>query len=178
VQAATQHVTVHAPAAARTGSTIRLTGTVSPVRTGLAVAVQRKYGGTWHTVARTTLTAKGTWLVATRTPSSRGWLSHRAVAARNGTLPEATVRARRVDNYTRHTDIVRKRGHITVTMKTFARQAAQTYAEARGWRAGHHRFARVSEGGDFTLVMSEAKYLPSYSSVCSVSTAAAPGGSS
>src|SRR4051794_3338319 len=51
--AATQRVTVKAPAAARTGSSIRLTGTVSPVRTGLSVAVQRRYGGSWHTVART-----------------------------------------------------------------------------------------------------------------------------
>jgi hypothetical protein len=166
--AATQRVTLQAPAAARTGSSIRLTGTVSPVRTGLGVAVQRRYGGSWHTVARTKLTAKGSWSVTTRTPSARGWLSYRAVAARNGTLPKASTAARRVDNYTRHTYVVRKRGHITVSMKTFAAQAAQTYADARGWPAGHHRFARVAKGGDFTLVLAEAKYLPSYSSVCSV----------
>ena len=167
-RAATQQVTVKAPAAARTGSIIRLTGTVSPVRTGLGVTVQRRYGGSWHTVARTKLTAKGTWSVTTRTPSGRAWLRYRAVAARNGTLPKASAAARRVDNYTRHTYVVRKRGHITVSMKTFAAQAAQTYADARGWRAGHHRFARVAKGGNFTLVMAEAKYLPSYSSVCSV----------
>jgi hypothetical protein len=166
--AATQRVTVKAPAAARTGSSVRLTGTVSPVRTGLSVAVQRRYGGSWHTVARTKLTAKGSWSVTTRTPSARGWLRYRAVAARNGTLPKASAAARRVDNYTQHTYVVRKRGHITVSMKTFAAQAAHTYADARGWRAGHHRFTRVAKGGDFTLVMAEAKYLPSYSSVCSV----------
>jgi hypothetical protein len=166
--ASSQQVTVKAPAAARTGSAIRLTGTVTPVRTGLGVAVQRHYGGSWHTVVRTRLTASGTWSALTRTPAGRGWLRYRAVAAANGTLPATSVRARRVDNYTRHTYVVRQRGHITVSMTQFAAQAAQTYADARGWRAGHHRFARVRTGGDFSLVMAQAKYLPSYSPVCSV----------
>jgi hypothetical protein len=165
---ATQQVTVKAPASARTGSRVTLTGTVSPVRSGLLVRVQRRYGGSWHTVATTRLTAKGTWAATTRTPSGRAWLRYRAAVSRNGDLPARTVEARKVDNYTRHTYVVVKRGTITVSMKDFAAQAAQTYGDARGWRAGHHRFARVSKGGDFTLVMSEARFLPTYSSVCSV----------
>jgi hypothetical protein len=166
--ATSQQVTVQAPAAARTSSSIQVTGTVSPVRTGLRVSVQRRYAGGWHTVARTGLTAKGTWSVTTRTPAARGWLRYRAVAAKNGRLPAKSVQARRVDNYSQHTYVVRKRGRITVSMKQFAAQAAQTYADPRGWRAGHHRFVRVASGGSFTLVMAQAKYLPSYSSVCSV----------
>jgi len=145
-----------------------MTGTVSPARSGLKVQVQRRYGGSWHTVATTRLTAKGTWTATLRTPSARGWLRYRAAVSRNGTLPARTVEAPRVDNYTDHSYVVVKRGKITVSMKDFAAQTAQTYGDSRGWRAGHHRFVRVQKGGDFSLVMAEAKYLPSYSSVCSV----------
>jgi len=166
--AARQHVTVNAPASAATGSRLTLIGTVSPVRSGLQVRVQRRFGGGWHTVATTTLTSKGTWKASTRTPARRGWLRYRVAVARNGALPATSVEPRRVDNYSRHTYVVVKRGKITVSMKDFAARAAETYADVRGWRAGHRRFVRVSKGGDFTLVMAEAKYLPSYSSVCSV----------
>ena len=166
--AASQHVTVKAPASAATGSRLTLTGTVSPARSGLAVRLQRRYDGSWHTVATTRLSAKGTWQVSTRTPARRGWLRYRVAVDRNGTLPATSVEARRVDNYSRHTYVVAKRGLITVSMKDFVAQTAETYGDARGWRAGHHRFVRVSKGGDFTLVMAQAKYLPSYSSVCSV----------
>jgi hypothetical protein len=167
-RAESQRVTVKVPSAARTGSRITVSGTVSPARAGLIVSVQRRYGGSWHAVGSARLSSKGTWSVSTRTPKGRGWLRYRAVAARNGALPARAVEAPRVDNYTRHTYVVRKRGTITVFMKDFAAQAAQTYADRRGWRAAHHRFTRVSTGGDFTLVLAEARYLPSYSSVCSV----------
>lgn len=163
-----QRVTVEAPTAARTGSTVTLTGTVSPARSGLKVSVQRRYGGRWHALTSTRLAANGTWAAAIRTPASRGWLRYRVVAAKNGRLPARAAEAARIDNYTRHTYVVRKRGAVTASMKEFARQAAQTYADTRGWRAAHHRFARVATGGSFTLVLAEAKYLPSYSSVCSV----------
>jgi hypothetical protein len=166
--AASQQVTVKVPAAAPTGRRMTVSGTVSPARSGLLVRVQRRYSGSWHTVASTRLTSKGTWSVGVRTPSARGWLRYRAAVSRNGTLPARAVEARRVDNYSRHTYVVAKRGKITVSMETFTAQAAQTYGDTRGWRAGHHRFVRVTKGGDFTLVMAEAKYLPSYSSVCSV----------
>jgi Protein of unknown function (DUF3152) len=167
-QPARQQVTVKAPTAARTGSKVTLSGTVSPVRSGLKVSVQRRYGGRWHAVTTTRLSAKGTWAATTRTPAGRGWLRYRVLAAKNGNLPARTVEPARIDNYTRHTYVVRKRGAVTVSMKEFARQAAQTYAHERGWRAAHHRFARVSSGGSFTLVLAEARYLPAYSPVCSV----------
>jgi hypothetical protein len=166
--APSQHVTLKAPASAATGSQLTVTGTVSPARSGLPVRLQRRFGGSWHTVATTRLTAKGTWRASTRTPAGRGWLRYRVAVSRNGALPAKSVEARRVDNYSRHTYVVVKRGHVTVSMKDFAAKAAETYGDARGWQAGHHRFVRVSKGGDFTLVMAEAKYLPSYSSVCSV----------
>jgi hypothetical protein len=45
---------------------------------------------------------------------------------------------------------------------------AATYADPRGWVRGHHRFKRVSTGGDFTVLLAEARYVPTYNSICSI----------
>jgi hypothetical protein len=52
-------------------------------------------------------------------------------------------------------------------MAQFRRQAQQTYDDSRGWRNAGITFRRVSRGGDFTLVLSEASKVPSFSSACS-----------
>ncbi len=59
------------------------------------------------------------------------------------------------------------RGRITTSVREFARQAAQTFADPRGWRGGGVAFRRVARGGSFTLVLAEASTVPSFSSVCS-----------
>ncbi len=74
----------------------------------------------------------------------------------------------RLDNYRLHTYVVRSKGTITASMTTFAASVAATYADPRGWLRGHMRFKRVSSGGDFTVLLAQARYLPTYSSVCSV----------
>ncbi len=72
------------------------------------------------------------------------------------------VRLRRSATYS-----IATRGRITTSVKTFARQAAQTFADPRGWRGGGTAFRRVSSGGGFTLVLAEAGTVPSFSSQCS-----------
>lgn len=72
------------------------------------------------------------------------------------------VPQRRVATYS-----IATRGRITTSVKKFARQAAQTFADARGWRGGGTTFRRVKSGGGFTLVLSEAGQVPSFSSQCS-----------
>lgn len=53
------------------------------------------------------------------------------------------------------------------SLATFRTQAAQTLADARGWRGSGVRFRRVASGGDFTLVLARADRVPAYSPVCS-----------
>lgn len=81
-------------------------------------------------------------------------------------------RTRRVAHSTpvrrRVTYSVTTKGRITTSVEEFARLAQETYDDARGWRAGGVRFRRVPRGGHFTLVLSEARLVPSYSSTCSV----------
>ncbi|MCH1867161.1 DUF3152 domain-containing protein [Nocardioides sp. CFH 31398] len=62
---------------------------------------------------------------------------------------------------------VETRGRIVVSRAEFRRQAAQTYADARGWRGRGVRFRQVARGGDFTLVLAEAGEVPRFSSGCS-----------
>lgn len=65
------------------------------------------------------------------------------------------------------TYVVRTNGRITANLGEFARQAAETYADARGWRGRGVEFRRVRSGGSFTLVLAQAATVPSYSSGCS-----------
>ena len=60
------------------------------------------------------------------------------------------------------------RGVITTDLAEFKTLASQTYSDSRGWSRMGITFQEVVNGGDFTLVLSEASQLPSFSSVCSV----------
>ena len=62
---------------------------------------------------------------------------------------------------------VETRGKITTSLKKFKAQAQQTYEDPRGWRGAGIRFVPVAKGGAFTLVLSQASLVPSFSSVCS-----------
>jgi hypothetical protein len=62
---------------------------------------------------------------------------------------------------------VETRGRITTSLKQFRTQAQQTYEDPRGWRAAGIRFVPVAHGGAFTLVLSQASLVPSFSSQCS-----------
>ena len=70
---------------------------------------------------------------------------------------------------------VTTRGPLAASVAVFARQAQETYADARGWRAGGTQFRRVPRGGDFTLVLAAAAAMPTFSSSCSTSGRAGSG---
>ncbi len=62
---------------------------------------------------------------------------------------------------------VETRGRISTSLETFKQQAQETYDDPRGWRAQGVKFRRVARGGNFTLVLSEASRVTSFSSSCS-----------
>ena len=62
---------------------------------------------------------------------------------------------------------VQTRGAISTSVDGFRRQAQATFDDPRGWRASGVAFRRVTSGGAFTLVLSEASQVPSFSSACS-----------
>jgi hypothetical protein len=95
------------------------------------------------------------------------------VTVRSATVPAVTAvsGAKKV----RHARSVRKtvtysvktRGSVGASVATFKRQVQETYDDPRGWRAMGVRFKQVAKGGDFTLVLSQASKVPSFSSACS-----------
>lgn len=62
---------------------------------------------------------------------------------------------------------VETRGTLTTSLRTFVRQAQETFDDPRGWRGAGIVFRRVARGGSMTLVLSEASRVPSFSSGCS-----------
>ena len=69
----------------------------------------------------------------------------------------------------RFTYSVRTKGPVTANLATFKKLAQGTYDDPRGWRAAGYEFRRVARGGDFTLVLTTAAMVPTYSSSCSSS---------
>lgn len=84
---------------------------------------------------------------------------------------QATEQATRQQNATHSgtfTYDVTTRGSIIADFVEFESQANQTLNDARGWARLGVSFQEVDSGGDFTLVLSEAGQVPSFSSGCSV----------
>ncbi|GAA4678128.1 DUF3152 domain-containing protein [Nocardioides nanhaiensis] len=95
------------------------------------------------------------------TATAPGYTRGTARSARTGPV-DHRVGVRRVATYS-----IVTRGRIGVSVREFARQAAETFADPRGWRGGGVAFRRVPRGGGFTLVLAEASTVPSFSSGCS-----------
>ncbi|WP_203336036.1 DUF3152 domain-containing protein [Nocardioides limicola] len=89
-----------------------------------------------------------------------GWVNNRASSKPRRALHRIGVN--RVVRYE-----VRTRGHVTADLGTFRRQAHQTLLDARGWRNAGVEFRRVASGGQFTLWLSQASQVPTFSSACS-----------
>jgi hypothetical protein len=153
--------------AARAGSPVTLSGSLTPAHPGRTVRIERWYTGAWHLVATATLSSTGTYASVLTTPAA-GWHRYRVVRPADPVNLAATTSLPALDSFRLHTYIVRSRGTITASMTTFASSVAATYADKRGWLRGHDRFKRVSSGGDFTVLLAEARYVPTYNSICSV----------
>ena len=63
---------------------------------------------------------------------------------------------------------VRDKGNVS-DLEQFAAEAAETYADPRGWTLGGSiRFERVASGGDFTLWLSAASQMSTFGGACGI----------
>lgn len=85
------------------------------------------------------------------------WLQQKK-AARAQAAAQASTRTVTYD--------VTTRGTITASLAEFKTDANQTLNDSRGWAQLGVRFQEVASGGMFTLVLSEASQLPTFSSGC------------
>jgi len=153
---------------ARVGSKVTLTGTMTPAHPGAYVKVEHYSGGAWRRVATPKMSATGAYSAVLTTPATAGWKRYRVVRPVDWDNLAAVTVLPLLDNFRLHTYIVRTKGTITASVPAFASSVAATYADKRGWARGHDRFKRVSTGGQFTVVLAQARYLPTYHSICSV----------
>ncbi len=79
----------------------------------------------------------------------------------------AARRAANVPKTTLVTYSVTTRGAITANLAEFKSQANATLNDAKGWSRMGVAFQEVASGGSFTLVLSEASQLPTFSPGCS-----------
>lgn len=148
--------------AVRVGQPVTVAGVLAPARRGVSLRLERRSGAEWQRVAATRTAADGSYALSV-TPTAPAFWALRVVRADGS----RTVRLPTLDVFRLHRYSVTTRGGIRADMAVFRAGVAATYADPRGWLRAHHRFRAVERGGEFTVVLSQAQYLPAYSSVCS-----------
>lgn len=82
-----------------------------------------------------------------------------ATALELNTEYKAMAKLPTLGNYRSFTYSVITWGNVNQDVEEFARLANETFNDPRGWSQAGVSFSRVSSGGDFTLVLSEASEL-------------------
>jgi len=153
--------------AVRVGRPVTVAGVLAAGE-GRWLRLERRVGDRWEVLERATTGAGGAYAFAVR-PAAAGFWRLRVARGTGPGGAAAAVSPRQLDAYLLHTYAGGGGGTVVADMSVFRTSVAETYADPRGWLRAHHRFRRAEPGraGDFTVVLSDARYLPSYSSVCS-----------
>ena len=61
---------------------------------------------------------------------------------------------------------IETRGKVRGALDSFKERTAEIYADPRGWSRANVHFKRVKSGGAFSLVLSQAKYVPTFAPIC------------
>lgn len=151
--------TLSAPAVP-VGRPVAVSGAVSPAVAGQVVTLWRSRAGSWHGVARQALSETGTYRFVVAPDAPGRWRYRVTAGPLAKELPGLDVH--RLVTYSLAT-----RGSVGADGATFGAVVAATYDDPRGWLASHRRFTRVATGGDLTVVLAEARLVPSYARGCS-----------
>lgn len=93
------------------------------------------------------------------------WLKDQLAA--EAAAAQAVAGAKRAASTLTVTYDVSTRGVVTASLSEFKLQVNQTLNDARGWARMNVKFVEVASGGRFSMVLSEASQLPTFSSGCS-----------
>lgn len=157
--------------AVRVGRDVALRGVLA-AEAGSTLRLERRRGGQWQRVDRTRTAGDGSYAF-TVTPDQPGFSRWRVVRDAGPTgadEPRTVARLPRLDAYRLHTYTVTTRGDVRSGLREFRAVVAATYADPRGWLRAHHRFREVRrdrQDSDFTVVLAQARMLPTFSSACS-----------
>jgi hypothetical protein len=101
------------------------------------------------------------------TPEHPGFAQYRVVRDAGATWLRSVATLAPLDVFRLHTYSVTTRGRVRADLEVFRSVVAATYADPHGWLRAHHRFREVRRGGDFVVVLSQARHLPAFSWECS-----------
>jgi 5-hydroxyisourate hydrolase-like protein (transthyretin family) len=150
----------------RPDGAVTLAGQVTPAFGGERVSLQRRVDGQWRSVARMQQGNQGRFTFRIDGMNSYGPQSYRvALEARDAHLG-ATSEAMRLTTVRLVTYRIETRGKVSGALDTFKERTAEIYADPRGWSRAYVHFKRVKSGGAFSLVLSQAKYVPSFGAIC------------
>ena len=142
------------------GRAVAVSGGVTPAVPGQVATLWRYRSGSWHGVARQALSATGTYRFVVA-PDAPGRWSYRVTA---GPLARQLPK---LDVHRFFTYSLATRGRVGADGASFGAAVAATYADPRGWLGSHRRFVQVASSGDLTVVLAEARLVPSYARGCS-----------
>jgi len=156
----------------RAGRPVTVTGAVLPAEADVSLDLERRTGATWQRVASTRSTADGTYSLAVTPALPSSWSLRVVRVVSDAGVPRAVSVAElpRLEVFRLHRYSVTTRGTMRANLAAFRDGVAATYADERGWARAHHRFQLVepsSGQAEFTVVLAQARYLPTYSRVCS-----------
>jgi len=141
-------------------------GRVRPGHRDGPVVLERRTDTGWVTAATDRQNAQGKYRFSIGGWPARGTLHYRVVE------PE-TAKHRRAVSAPMSLDVVRlvtyqieTRGHIVASLDAFKQRVAEVYADPRGWSRADVRFQRVKRGGDFSVVLSQARDVAKFAPIC------------
>ncbi len=151
----------------RPAGSVKLTGRVQPAYSGERVTLQRRIGGRWGSVAKVQQGGQGRFVFRIGGMDAYGPQTYRVALEERDHHLAATSKRRTLTTVRLVTYNIETRGKVGGALDSFKRRAAEIYADRRGWSRSYIHFSRVKSGGAFSLVLSAARYLPTFDSICS-----------
>lgn len=148
-----------------TGS-VRMSGDVHRAYPGQPVLLQRRSSGNWVTVKRTEQGAQGRFAFRIGGMASYGPQRYRAVLPERETHLVGVSKPVELTTVRLVTYVIETRGKVKGALDSFKERTAEIYADPRGWSRAHIHFKRVKSGGAFSLVLSQAKFVPGFAPIC------------
>lgn len=150
----------------RPDGVVRLSGRVRPAFGGERVSLQRRTDGSWRTVARVQQGGQGRFAFRVGGMDAYGPQAYRVVLDERDAHLGATSATMQLTTVRLVTYRIETRGKVRGILDAFKERTAEIYADPRGWSRSYVHFKRVKSGGAFSLVLSQAKYVPSFAPIC------------
>ena len=150
----------------RPDASVKVKAQVRPAFGGEKVSLERRTDGQWTTVKRKRQGGQGVVAFRIGGMSQYGPQKYRVVLGSRAFHLGAKSKVFEVRTVRLVTYVIETRGKVKGAMPSFRQRTAEIYADPRGWSRANVHFKRVKSGGAFSLVLSQAKYVPTFAPIC------------